>query len=115
MIAAFQRLTRTTTLPVVFDGHSLIDGRDGLLEIPSPVFAALSLDAVAFLAADPAAIFERRRLDAGRERPTRDLVTLAQHQSLAESAARRIAEDIGRPFHSLDGDTTECLASLIAG
>jgi adenylate kinase len=55
----------------VFEGHSLIDGRDGLLEIPSTVFAALSLDAIAFLAADAAAIFERRRLDTGREHPTR--------------------------------------------
>lgn len=115
MIAAFERLTRTTTLPVVFDGHSLIDGRDGLLEIPSTVFAALSLDAIAFLAADPAAIFERRRLDAGRERPARDLATLAQHQSLAEAAARRIADDIGRPFHPLDGDPIGRLASLLAG
>lgn len=115
MIAAFERLTRTTILPVVFDGHSLIDSRDGLLEIPSTVFAALSLDAIAFLAADPANIFERRRLDAGRERPARDLVTLAQHQSLAETVARRIANDIGRPFHLLDFDQKERLASLLAG
>lgn len=115
MIAAFERLTRTTTLPVVFDGHSLIDGRDGLIEIPSTVFAALSLDAIAFLAAEPAAIFERRRLDAGRERPARDLATLTLHQNLAKTAARRIADDIGRPFHPLDGDPIERLASLLAG
>lgn len=115
MIAAFERLTRTTTLPVVFDGHSLIDSRDGLLEIPSAVFTALGLDAVAFLAADPAVIFERRRSDAERERPARAPGLLAEHQSLAEAAARRISNDIDRPFYRLDRDTAGHLAALLAG
>lgn len=114
MIAAFDRLTRATTLPVVFDGHSLIDGRDGLLEIPSSVFSALGLDAIGFLDADPAAIFERRCRDAGRERPARDAATLAHHQGLAEAAARRIANDIGRPFQRLDGDPIGSFAALLA-
>lgn len=115
MIAAFERLTSGTCLPVVFDGHSIIDVGDGLLEIPSTVFAALDLDAIAFLAADPTAIFERRSLDAGRERPTRDVATLAQHQRIAENSARRIAVDIGRPFHSLDDDPTGNFVALLTG
>lgn len=113
MITAFDRLTRATPLPVVFDGHSLIDGRDGLLEIPSMVFAALNLDAIGFLAVDPATIFERRSRDTGRERPARDLASLTYHQRLAEAAARRIAADIGQPFHRLDGDLTVSLAALL--
>ncbi len=113
IVAAFERLTRTITIPVVFDGHSLIDGQDGLIEIPSSVFAALSLDAVAFLVSDPSTIFERRSFDAGRQRPSRDPMTLARHQILAEKAALRIANDIGRQFHLLDCDPEQRLASLL--
>ncbi len=100
-------------MPVVFDGHSLIDGRDGLLEIPSAVFAALDLDAIGFLRADPVEIYERRCRDVERERPTRDPATLALHQQLAELAAKRIANDIGRPFQRLDGDKIWSLAALL--
>lgn len=98
MIAAFQREAAMTDLPIVFDGHSVIDGRDGLIEIPSSVFGALELDAICFLAADPYQVAKRRRADVGRERPYRDVATLQGHQEIAEAAARRIAKDIERPF-----------------
>lgn len=98
MIAAYRREAAATDLPIVFDGHSIIDGRNGLIEIPASVFAELELDAICHMAADPHVIAARRRADVGRERPHRDIPTLEQHQYLAEAQARRIADALGHPF-----------------
>jgi len=113
MIAAYSRLTETATVPVVFDGHSVVDGRNGLLEIPSTVFAALSLDAICILTAAPSVIFERRRHDIARERPHRDVEALAAHQAVAIAAAQRIANDLDRPFHHLETDPRARLVQLL--
>ncbi|BBF70622.1 ATP-binding protein [Sphingomonas bisphenolicum] len=110
MIAAYRREAAATDLPIVFDGHSIIDGRDGLIEIPASVFAELELDAIFYMAADPHVIAERRRADVGRERPHRDVATLEQHQHLAEAKARCIAQDLGRPFIFIaDGEVSSVL------
>lgn len=113
LIAGFRRLTERAALPVVFDGHSVIDGRDGLVEIPSAVFAALGLDAVCFLFADPATICERRSRDTGRNRPIRDTRTLGAHQTFAATVAERIARDIDRPFYILKADARARLLQLV--
>lgn len=104
MIAAFQREAAATDLPVIFDGHSVIDGRDGLIEIPSSVFGELGLDEIYFLAAEPSVIAERRRVDTDRTRPYRDVATLQQHQEIASEAARRIAREIGCPYIHISDD-----------
>lgn len=107
MIAAFQREAGTTDLPIIFDGHSVIDGRDGLIEIPSSVFCELGLNGIYFLAADPSVIAERRRTDIGRDRPYRDVATLQKHQEVAAEAARRIALEIGCPYIHISNDGIE--------
>lgn len=114
MIAAFERLTKTVTLPVVFDGHSVIDGRNGLLEIPSAVFTALGLDAICILTAAPSMIFNRRRLDTARERPPRDVEALAGQQALAITAAQHIASDLNCPFHHFQADGRTRLMQLLS-
>lgn len=98
MIAAYRREAAATDLPIVFDGHSIVDGRDGPIEIPASIFAALELDAIFYMSAEPHLIAERRRADVSRERPHRDIPTLEQHQHLAEATARLIADAIGCPF-----------------
>lgn len=113
MIAAFDRLTKMATLPIVFDAHSVIDGRNGLLEIPSAVFAPLGLDAICILTAAPSAIFERRRHDTARERPFRDVETLEAQQARAITAAQQIASDIGCPFHHFETDGRARLVKLL--
>jgi len=113
MIAAFQRQSAATDLPIVFDGHSVIDGREGLIEIPSSVFGDLRFDAICFLADDPSVIAERRRADIGRERPYRDVATLQDHQRIAEAAARRIAREIECPFIYIADGKTDQLYDLI--
>jgi adenylate kinase len=114
LIAAFRREAAAADIPIVFDGHSIVDGRDGLVEISSNVFAALELDAVCFLWADPKLIAQRRLADKERERPRRDAQTLTAHQSLARDAAERIATDIQRPFLIVEDSGLDLLVELLA-
>lgn len=113
MIAAFKREAAESELPIIFDGHSVIDGRGGLIEIPSSVFGELELDAICFLAADPDAIAERRRADIERERPIHNAAILQDHQKIAESAARRIASEIKCSFISVTESEISLLRELL--
>lgn len=114
MIAAFRRAVATTNLPIILDGHSVIDGRDGLIEIPSLVFGALALDVICFLAEKPDVIAERRRADTTRERPYRDVATLRDHQRVAKAVARRIAQEIECPFVYIANGEIDRLRELLS-
>lgn len=115
LIAGFHRASKSATTPIVFDGHSIIDGRDGLIEIPGEVFAALDLAAISFLQAAPATIAARRSHDIVRQRPLRDEATLAEHQERAITVARRAAGEIGCPFQILMSDDIGIIERLIVG
>lgn len=114
MITAFLRVAADSTLPIVLDAHSIIDGRDGIVEIPSEVFAALDLVAICFMADNPDVIAQRRLGDTGRERPIRTPEVLADHQELARAAAKRIATDIRCPFIAIRGDDIERMIQLLS-
>jgi adenylate kinase len=113
MISAFRREAESSELPIIFDGHSVIDGRDGLLEIPASVFAALGLNAICYLTADPQTIFSRRLADPTRIRPERDAETLAAHQMTAQAVAQRIAYEIKCPFFIINDESSDRLITLI--
>lgn len=113
MVAAFRRVAADATLPIVFDGHSVIDGRDGLVEIPSSVFAELEVDTIFYLSANPDVIAARRVADSARDRPARNAETLAKHQRVAYNAARRLASQIGCAFIPItDGDVDRIVAII---
>lgn len=113
MITAFHREASATNLPVVFDGHSVIDGRDGLIEIPASVFSELRVNAICFLGADPEEIAKRRGADLDRERPYRDIATLTEHQEIAQAAARRIANELNCSFIHITDGSVDALRELI--
>lgn len=115
LIAGFNRAAESATVPIVFDGHSIIDGRDGPVEIPDEIFAALDLAAISFLRADPATIAARRNHDTFRQRPLRDEATLAEHQERAIAVARRAADTIGCPFQLLVSDDIWIIERMIVG
>jgi|JI8StandDraft_2_1071088.scaffolds.fasta_scaffold01406_11 adenylate kinase len=115
LIAGFQHEASSIKGAIVFDGHSVIDGGNGLIEIPAAVFAALELNAVCFLQAEPAEILARRQSDSARQRPARSEEALAEHQEKAIEVAKAIAEQLCLPF-ALIGDAQEAdLAALIRG
>lgn len=113
LIAAFHRATKDVNLPIIFDGHSIIDGRDGLIAVPSSVFREFGLNAIYFLGADPEAIAERRRNDVDRDRPFRDVETLKKQQELAMSEAKRIATDVECVFVDISNGRTEALFEFL--
>lgn len=82
---------------ILFDGHSVIDGADGYLEISSDVIAGLRLDAIIFVHDDTLAIAARRAKDT-RIRPIRSTAQLREYQELALTVARRMAEKATIPL-----------------
>lgn len=113
MTAAFRRIAATSTLSIVLDAHSIVDGRYGLVEIPSEVFAALGLATICFVKADPAVIVQRRLADTERNRPILTADVVASHQVIARAAAERIAEEIGCPFIEIGDDDLGRLLELV--
>jgi adenylate kinase len=113
LMAAFKREAVSAENPIILDGHSVIDGRDGLVEIPSYVFAPLGLDAICFLWVAPEQIADRRLRDTTRERPMRTAEMLAVHQIIAKDAAERIASDIQSPFFVIGDDGLDLLVKLL--
>jgi adenylate kinase len=113
LVAAFEREAAAVSLPIILDGHSIIDGRDGIVEIPSSVFAALGLSTICFLSVHPGVIAARRLGDKTRTRPFLDLESIAQHQAMAWNAAKKIAADLQCPFLDVDDGKVEDLLSLI--
>ncbi|WP_374413506.1 ATP-binding protein [Novosphingobium colocasiae] len=115
LVAGFKYEARYIDGPIVFDGHSVIDGENGLIQIPLDVFASLELQAICILQAAPVDILARRRDDIARPRPARTADALAEHQEMAIEVARAIAEQLNLPF-SLLGDKDDAkLAALIRG
>lgn len=115
LIAGFAHEAASTHRPIVFDGHSVIDGGNGLIEIPAEVFASLDLQAICVLHAEPADILARRLSDGARLRPVRTIEALAEHQARAIEVARAIAKQLNQPFELLRNEDEAKLAVLIRG
>ncbi len=115
LIAGFSYEAASIGGPIVFDGHSVIDGANGLIEIPIEVFAALGLQAISVLQAEPADILARRLSDRARLRPARSVEALAEHQTKAINVARAIANKLNLQFELLRTDEETKLATLIRG
>lgn len=115
LVAGFKHEAQAIDGSIVFDGHSVIDGGNGLIKIPADVFACLELQAICVLQAAPDDILARRRSDAARLRPTRSVDALAEHQEMAIEVARAIAEQLVLPFSLLGNEDEEKLAALIRG
>lgn len=77
---------------VIFDGHAVIDGPDGLATIPFSVFEALGICLMVHLEADPVAIQRNRNQDHERTRPSLDPELLQDHQNQSRQHAKAIAQ-----------------------
>ena len=104
LVAAFHRLVQPKPDLVLLDGHVLIDGRDGLVAIPSDTFAAVGCEAMILLRDAPDRILARRRADTGRPRPYRSALELASQQQLASSIADGICRTLGIPLYVVTPD-----------
>ncbi len=113
LVASFPRAAAQTDLPIIFDGHVVIDGKNGLVEIPTSIFRALGLEAIFLLCAAPADILAHRSGDAWRSRPQRTEQEIARHQEIAIVVARRIATELDIPFQLIKFGELNRIARLI--
>jgi adenylate kinase len=88
---------------IIFDGHVIIDGASGIIEIPFGIFAAMKIDHITFLKVPAHVIAKRRLADKDRVRPNRTIAEIDEHQSRAIATANRIARSLGVPFTELNG------------
>ncbi|PZO47805.1 MAG: hypothetical protein DCF16_17245 [Alphaproteobacteria bacterium] len=113
LVQAFWRVCGN--LPVVlFDGHSLIDGEAGLIDVPLQTIIALKPAHVVFVHATVEEIVQRRASDAGRVRPARTPKQLSEQQPRAEKNARSYALAAGVPFVSTSADDDALVAEIFA-
>jgi len=80
LLRSFRRDTDGYDGLVVFDGHILIDGRDGVVEIPEDVFRKLGVRKFVFVQAAADDIARRRSSDTQRTRPERGITEIAEQQ-----------------------------------
>lgn len=101
LLNAFRRTTEGYDGLVIFDGHTLIDGVDGLMPIPASVFRDLGCEQIIFIHDTASAIVERRMKDKQRTRPLLPTDELNRHQDFALAIAQKIAEELGIELTSL--------------
>jgi adenylate kinase len=83
---------------VVFDAHLLIDGSNGVVEIPSWVFTKIKLKHMIFLEIPPLQILQQRQFDTHRTRPIRSVEEIECHQIRAIELATSICSELGVPL-----------------
>jgi adenylate kinase len=99
LIAGYARSVDPRAGLVILDGHSVIDTPSGLVSIDPPVFAALGITWIIFLADTPSAIMRRRQGDVSRNRPARSSDDLDAHQDMALLNALKICLDLRVPLN----------------
>lgn len=98
---------------VVLDGHTVIEKDEELILIDPAVFRAMSIKGMIFLEDDPAAIAERRRHDASRNRPLPSVERLRRVQDAAREQAVAICWELGVPLHVFRPDEFAAVAAIL--
>ena len=109
LASAFARCTGGLEGLVVLDGHVVIDGASGLVDIPASVFRELGVQHMLFIRASAHAIAERRQKDALRARPQRTMTEITSHQEHALTRAKTITGQLGIPLTVLDSNDKEAI------
>jgi adenylate kinase len=110
--SAFARRTEGLEGPVVLDGHVVIDGASGLVDIPASVFGGLGVQHMLFIRASADEVAERRQKDALRARPQRTITEITAHQEHALRRAKTITGQLGIPLAVLDVSNKEAICQL---
>lgn len=112
LIEGFRRLP-VGKLPVIIDGHTIIDTPTGEVEVPAQVFKHLEVTDFVVLVDDPAAIVTRRDRDLLRKRPIRSVEEITAHQKRACEAAKAISTQLNLPLITIAHSDAEALLELL--
>jgi adenylate kinase len=102
LVTAFKKLQSIGHGPIVFDGHSVVDTDQKLVEIPTGVIASLSPSGIIFIHAEPILIYNRRLQDEKRIRPARTEAEIGYYQDLSLLVCRRYAEELQTPLEIIE-------------
>ena len=114
LIVAFATTRASAVIPIIFDGHCLVDSGSQLIEIPTEVIEALSFSGLVFVRGDPQEIVARRRSDITRTRPLRSAEEISLHQLRAGSLCQEYAKRLKLDLHTVDAGDEGCFAGAIA-
>jgi adenylate kinase len=95
LVEAFSKFRAAATKPIIFDGHSVIDAGDQLVEIPVAVIRALAPAGLVLIKDEPAVIIARRTGDRTRIRPVRSEDEIRSHQIRAQVLCEQYAATLG--------------------
>ncbi len=114
LIDAFSKLRAVELRDIIFDGHTIIDAGNQLIEIPFHVIQAIGPAAIIHLWDDSKAIASRRVSDVSRQRPARNADELDAHQRRSDALAQDYADRLGLPFCRIQSGEHERLAAFIS-
>jgi adenylate kinase len=113
LVSEFRSATRGNEGLTILDAHLLIDGRDGLIEIPTTVFRELEITKIIFLQAPASEIASRRSNDDFRVRPARSIEELRQHQSYELSLSSALCLELGIPLIVVCSNNVDLVAKFL--
>lgn len=113
LLNSFKKRTLALDGLVILDGHSVVDTPNGLVEIPTSVFAEMNINRLIVLHDLPSEIANRRRADQHRKRPTRTADELAYQQSQSLIAASKVALALRCPLTLLTGNHQNELKAIL--
>jgi adenylate kinase len=99
LIRAFSRTLVIATIPIILDGHCVVDSDAGLIDIPVDVIEALSVSGIVFVQDRPEAIVARRANDRTRTRPAKSEAEIECHQEHAVSLCENYSDQLKIGLH----------------
>jgi adenylate kinase len=114
LITGFAAIRESAVLPIIFDGHCVIDRGSDLVEIGVDVIRALSVSGLIFIHSEAQAIVEKRRWDKMRTRPIRSPEEIFTHQQRAISLCEEYATDLDLDLYTVEAGDEEGFAAGIA-
>jgi adenylate kinase len=114
LITGFAAVRADAALPIIFDGHCVVDRGSDLVEIPVEVIRALSVSGLVFIRSEAEAIVEKRLEDKTRSRPIRSPEEILAHQQRALSLCEEYATDLDLDLYTVEAGDEERFATALA-
>ena len=114
MIDAFWKEVEAKNLSkIIFDGHSIIDTGDGVVEIPVEVIKAIKPTKILFIQVDGEIVLNRRSQDSSRDRPILSKEQIEVQQEYALKQADMYSKALSIPISIITNPEIEELCKQI--
>jgi len=107
LINGFETVRADSDAQIIIEAHALIDTPSGVIEIPTNVFACLSIDHFFHLYVPAEKILEYRRGDSSRDRPRLSVEEVKNHQTRSIELTARISWELQVPMTVIGHDQSD--------